>query len=98
MRHKAEKLSDVLETFDANAAAVREAMERIDEKALERPWTLRQGDEVMFTASRAFVLRVWCLSHMIHHRAQLCVYLRQLGLPVPAIYFNSADEPEWRFT
>jgi uncharacterized damage-inducible protein DinB len=38
------------------------------------------------------------LNHLVHHRAQLCVYLRMLNVPVPAVYFNSADEPEWVFT
>ena len=46
----------------------------------------------------ALVARRWCLSHLIHHRAQLCVYLRLHDVPVPAVYFNSADEPEWVFT
>ena len=49
------------------------------------------------SAPRASVLRTWCVSHLVHHRAQLCVYLRILGVPVPAVYFNSADEPEWVF-
>ena len=44
-------------------------------------------------APRARVVRVWGLNHLIHHRAQLCLYLRLLNIPVPAVYFNSADEP-----
>jgi uncharacterized damage-inducible protein DinB len=47
---------------------------------------------------RAMTLRVWGLNHLIHHRGQLCLYLRLLNVPVPAVYFNSADEPEWVFT
>jgi uncharacterized damage-inducible protein DinB len=43
------------------------------------------------------VYRTWCVNHMVHHRAQLCVYLRLLDVPVPAVYFNSADEPDWKF-
>ena len=34
---------------------------------------------------------------MIHHRGQLCIYLRMLNVPVPAVYFNSVDEPEMKF-
>jgi uncharacterized damage-inducible protein DinB len=98
MRNEPQNLEDVLATFDQNAAAVRAAMTRLDDDALNRPWTLRQGDEVLFSASRAFVLRVWCINHLVHHRGQLCVYLRLLNVPVPSVYFNSADEPEWRFT
>jgi uncharacterized damage-inducible protein DinB len=38
------------------------------------------------------VIRVMCLNHIIHHRAQLTMYLRQLDIPVPALYGPSADE------
>ena len=48
-------------------------------------------------APRARVVRVWRFNHLIHHRAQLCLYLRLLNIPVPAVYFNSADEPAWVF-
>jgi uncharacterized damage-inducible protein DinB len=88
---------DLLRTFEQNAAAVTQAFAALDDAALSRPWTLRNGEQVLTTQSRAMVLRVWCLSHLIHHRAQLCLYLRLLNLPVPAIYFNSADEPTWVF-
>jgi uncharacterized damage-inducible protein DinB len=87
----------VLEVFDTNAAKFRSAFEKIDDKALLQTWTLRNGDEVMFTQSRDYVLRVWSLNHMVHHRGQLCLYLRLLDVPVPAVYFNSADEPEMKF-
>ena len=97
MRREPENLADVLNTFDANAAAVRQAMDRMTPQLLKATWTIRQGEKVLYSNSRAFVLRVWCLNHLIHHRGQLCVYLRLLNLPVPTVYFNSADEPEWRF-
>ena len=41
---------------------------------------------------RDAALRKWVLNHTIHHRAQLTVYLRQNGIPVPALYGPSADE------
>jgi uncharacterized damage-inducible protein DinB len=88
---------DLLGTFEQNAAAVTQTFARMDDAALSRAWTLRNGEQVLFSQSRGMVLRVWCLSHLIHHRAQLCVYLRLLNLPVPAIYFNSVDEPAWVF-
>ena len=97
MRNEPTSLADVTETFEKNAKAVAEAMERTDDARLAGTWTLRQGDEVLVAAPRARILRVWCLNHLVHHRAQLCVYLRLLGEPVPAVYFNSADEPEWVF-
>jgi uncharacterized damage-inducible protein DinB len=89
---------EVLRTFDQNAAAVKAALGRIDDAALGRTWTLRQGEKVLVRQPRAMTLRVWGLNHLIHHRGQLCLYLRLLNVPVPAVYFNSADEPEWVFT
>jgi uncharacterized damage-inducible protein DinB len=97
MRFEPTGHADLLQTFDAQAAAVRRAMAEINDDGLAHNWQLRNGEEALFSQPRASVLRVWCLNHMIHHRAQLCVYLRLLDVPVPAVYFNSADEPEWVF-
>lgn len=74
-------------------------MMRIDDESLARTWTIRNGETILHQHPRAMIVRVCCcLSHMIHHRAQLCVVLRLLNVPVPAVYFNSADEPEWVFS
>ena len=97
MRTEPTDLADLLAEFDKHAAAVRSAMAKIDDAGLQKPWTLRQGDQVIHSRSKAKILRLWCLNHMVHHRAQLCVYLRLLNVPVPAVYFNSADEPDWVF-
>jgi uncharacterized damage-inducible protein DinB len=58
---------------------------------------MKDGENVIVTQRRAMVYRVWCINHMIHHRGQLCLYLRLLNVPVPTVYFNSADDPEWVF-
>ena len=87
----------LLKTFDDNADRFRAAMERLDDSALEQDWTLTNGGQSIYTAPRSYVLRVWCVNHMIHHRGQLCTYLRMLDVPVPAVYFNSVDEPEMKF-
>jgi uncharacterized damage-inducible protein DinB len=50
------------------------------------------GDRVFFTMPRVAVLRGMVFNHLIHHRAQLTVYLRMNGVPVPALYGPSADE------
>src|SRR5205823_270133 len=97
LRNEPEGLADVLATFDQNAEKVKAALARADETSLRATWSLRNGDDVLYQNSRAMVLRVWCVSHMVHHRAQLCVMLRLLDVPVPAVYFNSADEPQWVF-
>jgi uncharacterized damage-inducible protein DinB len=98
IRTEPENHADLLAEFDKHAAAVRGALAHIDDAGLERSWTLRQGDKVLHSQSKAKIARQWCLNHMIHHRAQLCIYLRLLNVPVPTVYFNSADEPDWIFT
>ncbi len=56
------------------------------------PWTLLAGGEKVFTMPRVAVLRSFVMNHLIHHRAQLTVYLRLNNIPVPALYGPSADE------
>lgn len=89
--------SELLAAFEKNATAVEQALARTDDASLARTWTLRSGPQVLYQQPRVAILRVSCLNHLIHHRAQLCIYLRLLHVPVPAVYFNSADEPEWKF-
>ena len=57
-----------------------------------KPWTLQAGGQKIFTMPRVTVLRTFFLNHIIHHRAQLGVYLRLNGVPVPSVYGPSADE------
>ena len=83
---------ELLARFDENAELAKQAVARADESALGKPWTARSGDHVVFTQPRLAVLRGFVISHLIHHRAQLSVYLRLLDVPVPSIYGPSADE------
>jgi uncharacterized damage-inducible protein DinB len=69
----------------------------LEDAGLQQTWTLQNGEQVVYTQSRAYVLRVWSVNQMIYHCGQLCLYLRMLGVPVPAVYFNSVDEPEMKF-
>ena len=89
--------AELLKVFDENASAVKAALAATDDAALLRDWTLRRGEQILLRKPRHEILRVWCLNHLVHHRAQLCIYLRMHNIPVPAIYFNSADEPDWKF-
>lgn len=83
---------DLLQTYDASAAAVLEALDAAGDAELQEEWTLRRGDQVVMRRPRLAILRTMGISHMVHHRAQLGVYLRLLGVPVPAVYGASADE------
>jgi len=56
------------------------------------PWSMKYGEEILFTLPKSQVARIFCMNHFIHHRAQLGVYLRLLGIPVPATYGPSADD------
>ncbi|HEX6625808.1 MAG TPA: DinB family protein [Pyrinomonadaceae bacterium] len=83
---------EVLAAFDRNVAAARAALAGASDERLLGPWTLLQGGNKVLTLPRAAVLRSFVLSHSIHHRAQLGVYLRLNDIPVPAVYGPSADE------
>lgn len=83
---------DLLMHFDRHAAEARAALEQATRDDLAVPWTLRVGEQEIFTMPRGAVLRSFVMNHMIHHRAQLGVYLRLLDVPVPGVYGPSADE------
>jgi uncharacterized damage-inducible protein DinB len=87
------RTEDLLRTFDANVATLEEALEQADESSPRGTWTLRHGSRVLLSMPRVAVIRLICLNHLINHRGQLCLYLRLLNVPVPAIYGPSADEP-----
>ena len=89
----AETTEQLLELFDKNVAEGRAAIEASSDEDFSKPWALRNGDHVIFKMPRAGVLRGFTLSHVIHHRGQLTVYMRLTGIPVPSIYGPSADEP-----
>ncbi|HSJ24873.1 MAG TPA: DinB family protein [Longimicrobiales bacterium] len=82
----------VLEEYDASAAALRAAVGRLDDDRLRADWTLRAGDHVISRQPRAVSLRMFGVSHMIHHRGQLGVYLRLLDVAVPGVYGPTADD------
>ena len=82
----------LLRVFDEKAAVLREALAQTDEADLARTWTLKQGDHVIISQPKAAILRSFGISHMVHHRGQLSVYLRLLDVPVPPSYGPTADE------
>ena len=81
----------LLEEFDAQLRKARASLEVTADERMMRPWSLKNGGAVQFTLPRAAVVRTFVLSHMIHHRGQLSVYLRLLDVPVPGVYGPSAD-------
>jgi uncharacterized damage-inducible protein DinB len=83
---------EILELFDKNLAAAREAVANASNEALGETWTLLAGGETVLSLPKIAVLRSFVLNHTIHHRAQLGVYLRLNDIAVPSIYGPSADE------
>jgi uncharacterized damage-inducible protein DinB len=83
---------EMLEAFDKNVSAARAAIVKTGDAAMMKPWSLSVRGKPMFTLPRVAVLRTFFMNHLIHHRAQLGVYLRLNNVPVPAIYGPSADE------
>jgi uncharacterized damage-inducible protein DinB len=84
--------AELLEKFDQNVAASRDAIAAASDEVLFQPWTLLANGKVLMTMPRVAVLRSFVLNHLIHHRAQLGVYLRLNDIPVPSIYGPSADD------
>ncbi|HVB34537.1 MAG TPA: DinB family protein [Patescibacteria group bacterium] len=82
----------LLELFDKNVSAGRAALAAATDDQFGQPWSLLNAGKPIFTLPRAAVLRAMVMNHIIHHRAQLGVYLRLNDVPVPAIYGPSADE------
>lgn len=88
-----ESASQLVAAFDEGAAKVRAALARTADSAWQEPWQLLMDGKPLFTGSRFLAYRQMFLNHIVHHRAQLGVYLRLTGRPVPSTYGPSADEP-----
>jgi uncharacterized damage-inducible protein DinB len=86
-----ESTDTLLEAFDKNVREATEALRAMRESQLDDDWSLVRGENVIFTAKKGNMLRQ-TLRHLVHHRAQLTVYLRLLDLPVPSTYGPSADD------
>ncbi|XKO53473.1 DinB family protein [Lysinibacillus fusiformis] len=91
-REPINKQASILNEFDENVDKLEKLLAECNEKLLAEEWTLRQGEHIIRSQPRAMAFRTFGLSHMIHHRAQIGVYLRLLNIPVPGSYGPSADE------
>ena len=89
---EAKSTAELLEAFDQNIASARAALEAATDENWQGKWSLLMTGKKIFTLPRTAVMRGFVMNHLIHHRAQLGVYLRLLDVPVPSIYGPSADE------
>ena len=82
---------ELLEVFEESVAKSKAQLIEKNETKLDGRWVMRNGDQVLMDLSKAEVIR-HSLSQLIHHRAQLGVFLRLLDIPIPGVYGPSADE------
>jgi len=87
-----ESAAQLMKAFDEGAAQVRTALKNTKDEAWTQPWKLSFGDKPIFSGTRFLAYRQMFLNHLVHHRAQLGVYLRLNDEPVPATYGPSADD------
>jgi uncharacterized damage-inducible protein DinB len=88
---KIARTEDVLKLFEESLADGKAHLSKAIEKDLEPNWTLRNGEEIYSVNTKGEVIRMtYC--QIVHHRAQLGVYLRLLNIPIPGSYGPSADE------
>lgn len=86
-----EKTETLIAEFDKNVREAHEGLAASMDADYSVPWSLKHGAKVLFTAPRSAVVRQH-INHLIHHRGQLTVYLRQVDVPIPSIYGPTADE------
>ncbi len=86
-----ESTDTLVSMFDKNVRDARAALESVGGAALDQPWSLTRGEQVLMTLPRGEVVRQH-LSHLVHHRGQLTVYLRLVDVPLPPVYGPTADE------
>ncbi len=84
-------VAELLDRFDRHVREARAALGSISDSAMGVTWTLKNRGTAVFSAPRGEVLRSFILSHMIHHRGQLSVYLRLRDVPLPSLYGPTAD-------
>jgi uncharacterized damage-inducible protein DinB len=85
----------LLELFERSLVDGRSQLTAENESKLNEKWTLRSGDTIHSISTKGEIIRM-ALSQIIHHRAQLGVYLRLLNIPIPGSYGPSADEPTFQ--
>ena len=81
----------ILSAFDASRARTRKLLDKTDAE-LAAMWSLKREGQEVFSLPKSAAFRTFVLSHIVHHRGQLSVYLRLNDIAVPALYGPSADE------
>ena len=83
--------TELLQFFETNLATAKADLEKFNEDELSKEWILRNGKTILYKSTKSETIRM-TYSQIVHHRAQLGVYLRLLNIPIPGTYGPSADE------
>jgi len=84
--------AELIPAFEHSIAQAKDVLRGMDDAALGKTWRVVDGDRELMAIPVGALLRSIMLNHWYHHRGQLSVYLREVGVPVPSIYGPSADE------
>ena len=84
--------TELLEAHDQSIAAFGTMLRTMPDDRIMAPWSLSRGGAIIATMPRAAFIRSVGMNHVYHHRGQLAMCLRILGVPVPSIYGPSRDE------
>jgi uncharacterized damage-inducible protein DinB len=84
--------SELIPALEESIATAKQLLGTMDDATLNATWRVKRNGQEIMAMPRAALLRSIMLNHWYHHRGQLSVYLRELGVPVPSIYGPSADE------
>jgi uncharacterized damage-inducible protein DinB len=87
--------AELVSALEKNLEGALDLIRERDDAFLTREWTARMGEKVVMRAPKGEVIREIALHHTIHHRGQLSVYLRMLGVPLPKVYGPTADDPSF---
>ena len=91
-RPSAAGADELLETLSRSVARAIEILRSLGDRGLDAQWQMLDGERELWSLPRGAFLRTTMLNHWYHHRGQLTVYLRLLGVPLPSVYGDSADE------
>jgi uncharacterized damage-inducible protein DinB len=86
---------ELLEMFDKNVASARTRIAAASDTEWEKIWTLKFAGNTIMSVPRSVVMRSTIMNHIIHHRAQLGVFLRLNNVEIPGMYGPSADEQKF---
>ena len=89
----AKSRAELLETFDKGVADARQRIQSTNDAHWQKDWTFKYAGKQIMSNPRSTIMRSVIMNHLVHHRAQLGVFLRLNNVAIPGMYGPSADEP-----